>query len=113
MGNGLTTTRTFDTTNYPKTITAGNTANASGIQDLKYSWFTSLVQNQRIDGRGTSASSDDYVDSFNPDALRRLASQITTSPGGNRTLGFSYDELGNVTSKTSSVAATIRLRWVD
>jgi len=68
-------------------------------------WRSNGSLYQRIDGRDTGLG-DDFTDMFHYDNLERLKDQ-TTTVGASRTLNFSYDLYGDLTSKTSTVAGDL------
>lgn len=95
LGNGLITTRTYDSVT--GAITGINT-DSGLVQDNSYSWWSNGTLHQR--SKGSTAETLTY------DVLNRVKTAASTSSTG-RTLEFNYDKLGNLTSKTSSVAADV------
>lgn len=97
FANGVTTTRTFDPTS-GRLNTIETLGNGAVLQDLSYTWRTDGSLKTRKDGPNT--------ETFAYDSLRRLVSATVNNATG-RTLNYSYDALGNLLSKTSSVAADV------
>jgi RHS repeat-associated protein len=87
-------------------IQTGTLAMPKSIQDLETVWRSNSTLYRRIDRRNTSTTADDYIDTLLYDSQDRLVRQTTTA-GASRTLDFSYDLAGNLTSKTSSVPADL------
>jgi RHS repeat-associated protein len=105
FANNLKTIRGYDAaTGRLTSIQSGPTATPKSIQDLEYAWRTNSTLFKRLDKRNTTATTDDYTDTFSYDALERLTAQTTTG-GANRTLDFHYDAYGNFNTagKTSDV----------
>ena len=106
-GNAFATVRTFDADTGRLTAIRTGTARApKSVQDLEYQWREDAVLHRRIDRRGTAATVDDLTDTFTMDGLSRTTRQATTGDA-TRTLDFAYDDRGNLTSKTSSVAGDL------
>jgi RHS repeat-associated protein len=85
-------------------VQTGTTATPKSIQDLEYAWRSNGSLYRRIDRRNGAGTA--YTDTFGYDALERVTQQATTG-GATRTLSFSYDLHGNVTSKTSTVGGDL------
>ncbi|MYA16356.1 MAG: RHS repeat protein [Gammaproteobacteria bacterium] len=106
-GGSFKTARTFDaSTGRLLTVATGPAATPKAVQDLEYKWRQDGSLYRRIDRRGTSATSDDRTDTFTMDGLQRVKRQATAG-GATRTLDFRYDDHGNLTAKTSSVAGDL------
>ena len=106
-GGAFATARTFDgPTGRLLTVHTGVSATPKGVQDLEYKWREDGALYQRIDHRGTAAISDDLADTFTMDALWRVTRQATTG-GAARALDFSYDDHGNLETKTSSATGDL------
>ncbi len=89
-GNGLITQRAYDPlTGHIQTIQTGLTSNPQGIQDLSYR-FDSL--GNLLERRQGSLS-----ETLTYDSLNRL---VKSNVSGGESLTMSYDELGNITSKS-------------
>ncbi|WP_157954004.1 RHS repeat-associated core domain-containing protein [Microbulbifer sp. A4B17] len=97
-GNGLVTTRTYNPdTGRLETIKTGGGA----IQNNEYQWRSNGTLESRL-----SYSSVDVLqkqEDFTYDGLNRLTS-ASLVVGGDRVLSTQYDKLGNILSKSSSVA---------
>ncbi|AWF81259.1 hypothetical protein BTJ40_10755 [Microbulbifer sp. A4B17] len=97
-GNGLVTTRTYNPdTGRLETIKTGGGA----IQNNEYQWRS----NGTLEGRLSYSSVDvlQKQEDFSYDGLNRLTS-ASLVVGGDRVLSTQYDKLGNILSKSSSVA---------
>ena len=81
-------------------LTSISTGTSSAIQNQTYSWWTDGALGSRGDGL------QGFVDTFSYDTQARLTAQATnTAPG--RTLGFTYDKHGNLTSKSNPLAGDL------
>ena len=102
FGNGVTTLRTFD----PKTgrLTGiDSTVGSTVIQDNDYAWRSNGTLESRI-ANPSSGHATTRKETFTYDPLNRLDLAETYINGSNtRDLDFSYDLLGNVKSKTSTL----------
>ena len=89
LGNGVTTTRTFDPVR--GLLTDIDTSGALGtVQDLHYDYYTGVPNlSRRVDNQRA------YTENFAYDALSRL-----TGVTGSRTLTYTYDSLGNFSKKS-------------
>ncbi len=90
LGNGLITQRAYDPlTGHLQSIATGQADNPQSVQNLSYRFdpLGNLLERRQ----GTLA------ETFTYDSLNRLAK---ASVNGGQTLTMSYDELGNVTSKS-------------
>jgi RHS repeat-associated protein len=109
FANGLTTLRGYDpATGRLTAIHTGTAGVPKSVQDLEYQWRTNSSLYRRFDRRNTTATGDDYTDTFSYDALERVTAQAT-SVGASRTLTFAYSSWGNLTSKTSSVGGDLNV----
>jgi len=95
LGNGVTTTRSYDsTTGRIDSIQATSVLGAAGdIQQLSYQWDTLGNLTSRVEQSGSKNLSE----SFTYDGLNRLKTQSVVGQG---TVTLSYDSLGNITSKS-------------
>jgi len=90
LGNGLITQRAYDPlTGHLQSIATGRVDNPQSVQNLSYRFdpLGNLLERRQ----GTLA------ETFTYDSLNRLAK---ASVNGGQTLTMSYDELGNLTSKS-------------
>jgi len=90
LGNGLITQRAYDPlTGHLQSIATGQTDNPQSVQNLSYRFdpLGNLLERRQ----GTLA------ETFTYDSLNRL---VKASVNGGQTLTMSYDELGNITSKS-------------
>ena len=105
-GNGVDTLRTFD----PKTgrLTNVDTSNGSKVfQDEEYRWRTNGTLDTRfassIDGIGTSRE-----ERYEYDVLNRVTKAKTLINGSwSRDMDYTFNDIGNITSKTSSLAGDV------
>jgi len=90
LGNGLVTQRAYDPlTGHLQTIQTGPAGNLQGVQNLSYR-FDSL-------GNLLERRRDSLSETFTYDSLNRL---VKSNISGGESLTMSYDELGNITSKS-------------
>ncbi len=95
LGNGLSTTTTYDAVNRPTQIVSGATGNT--VQDMSFGY--DLVGNlvSRIDAAQTVS------ETFTYDSLNRLTQATGLNLATSKNLdarSFGYDALGNITSKS-------------
>lgn len=106
FANGLQTARGFDAdTGELTSIQTGTSGLPKSVQDLVFNWQTDGLLYQRIDKRGTSTTSDDLTETFDYEGVGRLQAASTASSG--RDLSFTYDDHGNLKSKTSDIAGDL------
>lgn len=94
FANGVRTIRTYDPTS-GRLNSIETRGNGALLQDLSYTWRTDGSLKTRKDGPNT--------ETFAYDNLKRLVSASVNNATA-RTLNYTYDALGNLTSKTSNVA---------
>jgi RHS repeat-associated protein len=89
LGNGVTTTRTFDPVR--GLLTDIDSTGPQGlVQDLHYDYFSGVPNmSRRVDNQRA------YTENFTYDALNRVLG-VT----GSRTVTYAYDSLGNITKKS-------------
>lgn len=102
-GGALRTVRNHDAATGRLTrIRTGTAAAPAAVQDLEMAWRTDGALHRRIDRRGTSVTTDDFVDTLAYDAVGRLTRQTTTG-GAARVLDYAYAPNGNLIGRSSSV----------
>jgi len=100
--NGIKTARQYDpNTGRLTSIETGLATAPKAVQDLLYAWRANGTLLSRKDERGTGTGSDDYVETFDYDAMNRM--EKSTTSNWNRILDNSFDDFGNLESKTSNV----------
>ncbi|GAB1255821.1 hypothetical protein NBRC116494_03230 [Aurantivibrio plasticivorans] len=93
-GNGLSSQRSYNPiTGQLESIVTGS----GSIQNLEIEWWSDNTVHSRTNHR---LSGNREV--FNYDNLKRLRGSNINSTGGSRTLGYTYDALGNIKTKTDS-----------
>ena len=104
LGNGVLVTRTFDPASGRPTrqdVRLGGGAR----HDARYGWRTDgLLRKRSVRGALGGGASGLREETFVHDGLGRLTGSAARHGTAARTLSASYDALGNVLSKTSSVA---------
>ena len=105
-GNGVVTRRSF-AANSGRPTDIDSTRGTTVLQDNAYQWQSNGLLQSRISHVG---SMNARKESFEYDHLNRLTDANTYLNGGasaSRTLTTSYDKLGNIKTKTSSVTADV------
>ena len=114
LGNGALVSRTFDPASGRQTR---QDVRLKGKlrHDARYDWRTDgLLEERSIRGVLDDGTSSGYrEESFRHDGLGRMTRAAATSGSATRTLTTSYDALGNVLAKTSSVAADLDVTDYD
>jgi RHS repeat-associated protein len=105
LGNGLETGYQHDLLGRINRITTGTASVPRGTQDLEYEWRSNGMLRLRRDYHNGAAAA--WRESFAYDNLDRVYRSTTTGIGANRVLNYSYDTLGNLLTKTSSVAGDL------
>lgn len=102
--NGISTSRTFDAeTGRLETIITGPTSDTNKYQDNSYTWRSNGTLEERLNNP-TFGQSDTRKEIFEYDVLNRMEEARTYINGNNtRTQLYTFDDLGNVTEKTSSL----------
>jgi hypothetical protein len=98
-GNNVSTVLTFDqATGAPTGLSAG-IGQSSAVQQLAYSWDGFGNLNQRYD------ANQNLTENLTYDDLNRLStSTVTNSAATGPTLGFTYDAVGDILTKTAAGA---------
>jgi len=107
-GNGLKTAREIDyDTGELTAIRTGTSSLPKSVQDLIFEWKTDGSLYKRFDKKGTSTTSDDLTEVFSYDDVGRLTLADTAATG--RTLTNTYDDHGNLLSKTSDISGDLNV----
>ena len=112
-GNDVTTAWTHDArmgrltdVDTTHTETVNNVETTTMLQDNTYAWRSDGILLSRMTGRGATPRTE----TFGYDLLNRMTSAaltVGTSTAASRTLGYSYDRLGNVTGRDSSTETNL------
>ena len=99
LGNGLASERRYNVNNgYLESATAGTNTSPTSIQNLSFAYDAAgnLHQRQR-----NIAGGNNTTENFTYDNLHRMrSSSISGLPSGNRSTSFSYNNLGNILTKS-------------
>ena len=101
-GNGVVTTRSFDPMS-GRLETIDTTKTSTVIQDLDYAWRSNGTLESRL---SVTDAGDNREEVFTYDGLNRLEKAKTyLNNNPQRDLDYSYNKLGNLISKTSTISA--------
>ncbi len=101
LPGSITTKRTYDSKS-GRPLTILTTQGSTKIQDLTYEWRTNGSMQSKKDGKSGTAITDTYDYDIH-DRLKTTATATGTTT--QRTLTQNYNNLGNIKSNTSTVAA--------